>query len=886
MDLDGNVTLQIARVGGAARFLGVNAWNGTAPLLPESSTSPTSTSPVTNTGFLLGNVASGVAPNPLGDLVLDVVPQSLVAFNEEMSVFSGVLANIAGLVTVNLSVSVGVAGEIVLTGKLRPLAPYMDVAFTPDVSARLIVSFCADALFGVASACADPIVQANLRMPMRMNDADPRLAYADDPCLTLQVLLNLWVRAFFGSVNEQLLDNYPLIGPYSSGNCSATSNAAISQLAAQAPPPPRVLAAPALASGPEGRLLLAYADDATPAAQTATMQVMARFWDRQTNQWGPATPLSDGARAVTDPVAAFTGTGGNALVAWTQNMESPEESAAAGNDLNAHLKAQEMFYAIWNGTSWSAPARLTNDAVPDGRPAIAGDGTGVTLAWVRFPNGDVKTRTDWRVAVAEWDLNAGTWSTVQVLNATTAAAMNAQVSAARQNGKRVLVWTLDADGDLTTNSDRRLAVADRDAAGSWTVTRPTLLPVGAESPAAALDPTGQQLTVAFLVRGLAGDGQTSIGIGNQAALRTAQRDASGAWQQSPVLDSKGASVRGERPQVSMSSQGEPLVLFRRFGDAGTNGALGQLALTQVAASGGSRPPLYLTDDPRQHTQAALAVNQSTGQAVAVNVGRAGVLSAAAVDASRAALARAAEGARPAVASAPITGTSELLETALVEAGADPALDPALALSQQHAAIGSSVVVTATVRNLGREPASGLALNLYSGPPGSGSLLQTVAVTGTLALNDSRAVPVTVTVAGGAQPMYAEVTTTGSNVTLDNDRATAQVGALPAPALVRAAASARFRDALEITWQPPAVTGVAGYRILRSSVHGGPYELVGEATGAAYSDLLLTRGQTYYYVVQAYDAAGVLSPLSAESPAELHQTKVYLPLVMARSSGGW
>ncbi len=890
IDLDGNVTLQIARVRGAASFLGVNSWSGTAPLVPESSISPTDTNSLISTRFLLGNVAnSGPALDPLGELVMDVGPQSLGAFNQEMSVFNGVLWSYAGLVNVNLSVSVGVAGEIVLTGKLRPLEPYFDVAFTPRLSPRLTVSLFFDALFGVVSGGADTIVQADLRMPFRMNDADLRLAYADNPCESLQVLLNLWLRVDLLFTSETWnLDSYTLVD-YSSGNCATAGAGAgdISQFAASSPAPPRVMAAPAVASGPEGRLLLVYVDDTTPDAPTPTMQVMARSWDSQTNQWGAATPLTDGSRAVMDPVAAFVGTGGNAVVAWTENTESLAEAAAAGNDLNAHLKAQEIFYAIWNGTSWSTPARLTNDAVPDGRPSIAGDATGVTLAWVRFPNGDVKTRTDWRVAVAEWDLNTGTWSAVQVLNATTAAAMNAQVSSTRQNGKRVLVWTLDSDGDLTTNSDRRLAIADWvSATSSWNVSQPALLPTGAESPSAALDPTGQQLTVAFLVRGLASDGLTSIGIGNQAALWTAQRNASGVWQRKAVVNDEGLSVRGERPQVGMSSQGEPLVLFRRFGDAGTNGVLGQLALTQVSATGDSQPPVYLTDEPRQHWQPALAVNQTTGQAVAVNVGRAGVQSSTAGSASPLVLAPASTGARPAAASVPLAAANEQIESALVEQGADPALDPILALSKQHATIGSSVVVTATLRNLGRSPASGLAVTLYSGSPGSGSLLQTIAVTGTLAFNDSRVVPITMTVATGTQPIFAEVTTSGSNTTIDNDRAAVQLGALPPPTLVRTAASARYRDALELTWQPPAVTGVAGYRILRSSVHGGPYELVGEATGVTYSDLLLTRGETYYYVVQAFDATSVLSPLSLETPAQLHLTKVYLPLMMDRFSGGW
>jgi len=68
-------------------------------------------------------------------------------------------------------------------------------------------------------------------------------------------------------------------------------------------------------------------------------------------------------------------------------------------------------------------------------------------------------------------------------------------------------------------------------------------------------------------------------------------------------------------------------------------------------------------------------------------------------------------------------------------------------------------------------------------------------------------------------------------------------------------------------------------ILRSAQPGGPYELVGEAVGAAFNDLPVARGQTYTCVVQAYDAHGVVSPYSREVSAALPRLSTFLPAVL-------
>jgi len=51
--------------------------------------------------------------------------------------------------------------------------------------------------------------------------------------------------------------------------------------------------------------------------------------------------------------------------------------------------------------------RLTNDALSDGLPVLAGDEQGATLAWVHDSDGDISTRGDWRIAAAQWNTTTG-----------------------------------------------------------------------------------------------------------------------------------------------------------------------------------------------------------------------------------------------------------------------------------------------------------------------------------------------------------------------------------------------------------------------------------------------------------------------------------------------
>jgi fibronectin type 3 domain-containing protein len=87
---------------------------------------------------------------------------------------------------------------------------------------------------------------------------------------------------------------------------------------------------------------------------------------------------------------------------------------------------------------------------------------------------------------------------------------------------------------------------------------------------------------------------------------------------------------------------------------------------------------------------------------------------------------------------------------------------------------------------------------------------------------------------------------------------AQATAMPKAAVTPPAAptgvAATPGDAqVALTWT--ASSGATSYNVKRSTVNGGPYTTVGNPTSTSFTDLGLTNGTTYYYVVSALNSGG-------------------------------
>jgi fibronectin type 3 domain-containing protein len=90
----------------------------------------------------------------------------------------------------------------------------------------------------------------------------------------------------------------------------------------------------------------------------------------------------------------------------------------------------------------------------------------------------------------------------------------------------------------------------------------------------------------------------------------------------------------------------------------------------------------------------------------------------------------------------------------------------------------------------------------------------------------------------------------------------------APAAPTSLSAVAGNAAINLTWQANSETDLAGYNLYRASVSGGPYTKLNGSllTDTTYSDIGLTNGVTYFYVLTATDTSANESVYSSEVSA--------------------
>jgi hypothetical protein len=359
LDLDGNVTFTAVRGRTGAFALSQRTINGQHSFIPESTAGipalsmlPTVIDQAERCSGLLAPAVFPPTFNNLRDIHVDLGPKTLFPFDVETPVYEGVLFTLFGLANVRVSISVGVSGDVIIQGTIWPLAPDIDMRAKARVSPRVDVDVIGDIL-GVVSVGGTARTEGTVSVPAHVSTKDARLVWLEDPCMRIKVILYLWMSIGIGDASKTWnLDPQTLLD-YANGACSAAQSVSAPDAV---PSRLRLFSAPNVIGGPGGRMLSVYVEDTSPNTTNPVPKVMARFWDTINQQWGSALALTNGTHMVQDPAGAFYGGGNNAIVAWTETFATLAEEQAAGNNLNAMLSRQEIFYAVWNGTQWSAPA--------------------------------------------------------------------------------------------------------------------------------------------------------------------------------------------------------------------------------------------------------------------------------------------------------------------------------------------------------------------------------------------------------------------------------------------------------------------------------------------------------------------------------------------------
>lgn len=770
-----------------------------------------------------------------------------------------------GLVDVTVVAGAGFGAELTISGYVKPLKPAVSATLRPAGSVYAELGFGLRVLAGLVGAGATARLDAELATPLTVL-LDPGPDVDLDACLNLRFSVRAFVSAVWGLARK---DATKEIAKWN----GCVSEVSMAELFQEEPTVPDLLAAPVIAFGTAGAQVSAYVENTASPGATPNSQVIARLKPSGESDWLPPIALSDVLYSAEAPVVALVGPEQWPLVVWIEKKLTAQTAAQLGDDMNAIVQRQEVVFRLYRDGQWEDAIYLTDDALADGLPALAGGPGGAVLAWTRDTDGDWLTRRDQRIAVTLFDVDTATFMPFQLLDGG-ADGLNSDVKAAYDviNSVPYLVWVYDADGDLTSAVDRRLALATWQD-GGWALLNPQPLPPRVDSPAITVEPNGVRL--AFLVREPASDGSVGL-LGNNGVLWTAQL-TDGQWNAGPMLDTDNRPIFGEEPALATHGD-ESLLLFRRFGQADDNSRFGQLAVSRMVDAQSPARPLYLTDEPRQNWQASLAINPLNGQAAILRVSRTALVGPQAASAMDDLLSIAATEAVAAVDEVLMSTADDPVSLLDYAQTADPALESLVASTIAPKA-GAPFTVTATVRNVGRNNADGVRVLLYAGMPGSGTLLQTGDLLPSLPFNATGATAFVVTGSGGRQSFYAQITTTGEDTSAGNNVATVVLGDLLAPTIVDVRESEEWVDGLDVVWFSPKDEVVLGYRILRANSADGPFDLLGETSVPGHVDVPLPREVTYCYAVESYNA-DTISPRSdavcGMLDAAQNDTNLYLP----------
>lgn len=768
-----------------------------------------------------------------------------------------------GLVDATVVGQAGVGVSVSLRGWVRPLRPDVQIVTTGTARANAELGVGLRLLGGIAGVGGTSRLDIQVDVPFTVGVAIPRPYLDLDACLTARLSVRVWGQLLWGLVRKDSTREL-----FSRTGC-------VSQIA-QVPEgeldSPDFFAAPSVAAAPNGALLTAYIENRGPAGGVGQLVVVVRHKPAGSEIWSEPVVVSNPIHSAADPVVAFAGPDAMPVVAWMEYAFDANQATALGEDAVAHMQRTEIVYSYLGDGSWHAPVYLTADLHGDGLPTLAGSSGGATLAWTRDLDGNIATRQDQYIGVAEFQPDERAFGTPVFLTAQ-AETLNADVQVAYDETAAppipYLAWINDVDGNLQTAGDRRLVVARRDGP-EWTILDSQSLPSHVDSPTLSAGPSG--VHVAFLERQPAEDGTYPL-LGTNGLLWTAML-VGDSWQAAHLLDEHGATVFGEQPRMAAHAN-EVLLLFRRFGTNPDNSLVGQLSLSRNTGSGFT-PPLYLTDSEAQSWQPDITIDPMTGQATVVKVTQQfgpSALETAGAEETRAIAATQSIMAADAIQlSTQLGGGVELLT---LSAQPDPALDP-IQTSRRVPGPGTSVVISVTVRNVGRNATEPLEVGLYQGALDSGVPLESRTLSGPIGFNETVTISFTVPAQAAETFYHARIAGSESNAHPHNDTAAILLGQVTTPEMTGAVFAESLDEGIVASWQTNTDEDVAGYRVLRSASLGGEYEVAGETRNGYFYDALAGRGERYCYAVQAYNHAGQLSPVSDAVCGETPLHDLYVP----------
>ena len=498
------------------------------------------------------------------------------------------------------------------------------------------------------------------------------------------------VGSYFWGLGEKRYEN--TLGPWDFSTGEQLPQAMF--VRAETPNLPDMLVSPHIATDGAGNAMLVWVQDEDPVSESVDPEIYYSFWNG--TDWSDVAPIRDTELFENDPVVTFDASG-NALVLWMCN--TADRSLGDTGTLNEILSYQEIFFSKWDGATWSDPAFITNDNVPDGLAAIAADHFGNAMAvWVRDLDGDVLTRADSELWFATWDGNS--WSIPAALTSDAATDYSVDV-AFDQNGNAIAVWIRDEDADINTRSDTEIYYAEWNGA-NWSI----------PAPVTANDEKERRPSIAFAPDGtaiLTWASDLVIGFENLERIYTAIKPPGGIWTSPDIVTE--SKEMAESPTVNVDSRGIAMVVWR-----GYNGYDGDLfyAMSDVHL-GNWTTPRTLTDDDASSWLATTAIDsnnnaltiwasQSFGEPEAQSDG-------VALAPMNPQLRFDAKGIKPNLSLSDVLNSSVRPIKPDLTVGTDD-----ITFSNPKPAVGESVTISATIHNRGDVESESTVVKFFDGDP--------------------------------------------------------------------------------------------------------------------------------------------------------------------------
>lgn len=317
------------------------------------------------------------------------------------------------------------------------------------------------------------------------------------------------------------------------------------------------------------------------------MDVYYSMWNGV--RWTVPQPITVNANLELNPAVAYVD--GNPMAVWVS-----DNGDIATADFNTWVSGLEIYYSIWDGSVWGTPGKITDDALGDGMPSIASNGTDVMVVWVRDQDNNMETKSDLDLYYSTWSGFA--WSTP--VPVTDNDVQDSAPSVAYSGESAVVTWVRDPDSDSTTRDDKEIYYSRWDGS-EWSNPEPlTTNSVQDAAPYAACDRENTPAVVWVQT--------TATGDKTEDAVYFTSL-SNNRWTEPETVSDSEPWIKD--PVITFDSRNNAIVAWRAYGDG-----VGDLSYSvRDSRSFLWSPPQILTDDEMVDWQ--LSIDSLNDQAILV-----------------------------------------------------------------------------------------------------------------------------------------------------------------------------------------------------------------------------------------------------------------------------